>query len=156
MGKTWELAAYQLDDLFEMAAIVEQAGFDFYARLIARATSARVKIELKFLRDEEAVHKAWFLSQLRSRGAAPRGSVTPALQELLDLEFLEPLERVFKTGDVSDSEKTLRFGTALEQKSIDFYTALEGSLGDAQREALEKIIKEEEDHKRKLTVIRSF
>jgi rubrerythrin len=156
MGNMWELAAYPIEDLFEMAAIVEQGGFDFYARLIARATDARVKNELKFLRDEEAVHKAWFLDQLRSRGGAPRGSVTPRLQARLESEFLEPLDSIFRTGDVSNAEKTLRFGSALEQKSIDFYIALEGSVGSAQREALSKIIAQEEDHKRKLEVIRSF
>ena len=65
MENMWELAAYPIEELFEMAAIVEQGGFDFYARLIARATDTRVKNELKFLRDEEGVHKAWFLDQLR-------------------------------------------------------------------------------------------
>jgi rubrerythrin len=139
-----------------MAAIVEQGGFDFYARLIARATDVRVKSELKSLRDEEAVHKAWFLGELRSRGGAPRGFVTPELQAMLDREFLEPLDRMFTTGDHSDNDKTLRFGSALEQKSIDFYTALTRSVGPAQRDALERIIAQEEDHMRKLEVIRAF
>jgi rubrerythrin len=156
MGNMWELAAYPVEDLFEMAAIVEQGGFDFYARLIARATDPRVKNELKFLRDEEAVHKAWFLDQLRSRGGAPRGSVTPRLQALLDREFLEPLDSMFSSGDVSNSDKTLRFGSALEQKSIDFYMALTESIGSAHRADLQRIIAQEEDHKRKLEVIRCF
>jgi rubrerythrin len=156
MENTWELAAYALEDLFETAAIVEQGGFDFYARLIARATNARVKNELKFLRDEEAVHKAYFLDQLRSRGGAPRGSVTPELQALLDREFLEPLDKMFATGEVSDIDKTLRFGSALEQKSIDFYTALKGSVGNAQLADLQRIIAQEEDHKRKLQVILAY
>jgi rubrerythrin len=156
MGNMWELAAYPIEDLFEMAAIVEQGGFDFYARLIARATDARVKSELKFLRDEEAVHKAYFLDQLRSRGGAPRGSVTPPLQALLDSEFLEPLDTLFTSGNVTDTDKTLRFGSALEQKSIDFYTALKESVESAQLETLQKIIAQEEDHKRKLEVIRTF
>jgi len=152
----WELAEYPIDDLFEMAAIVEQGGFDFYARLIARATDARVKNELKFLRDEEGVHKAWFLDQLRSRGGAPHGSVTPHLQALLDREFLEPLDRMFTRGSVADPDKTLRFGFELEQKSIDFYTALKGSVEAAQLADLQRIIAQEEDHKRKLEVIRAF
>jgi rubrerythrin len=156
MGNMWELAAYPIEDLFEMAAIVEQGGFDFYARLIARATDPRVKNELKVLRDEEGVHKAWFLDQLRSRGGAPRGSVTPRLQAMLDSEFLEPLDSIFRSGDVSDTDKTISFGSALEQKSIDFYTALEGSGGRAQGVNLRKIIAQEEDHKRKLEVIRAF
>lgn len=156
MGNMWELAAYPIEDLFEMAAIVEQGGFDFYARLIARATDTRVKNELKFLRDEEAVHKAYFLDQLRSRGGAPRGSVTPRLQALLDSEFLEPLDSLFTSGNVTDTDKTLRFGSELEQKSIDFYMALKESVGNAQLDALQRIIAQEEDHKRKLEVIRAF
>jgi len=82
--------------------------------------------------------------------------VTPRLQAMLDSEFLEPLDSIFRSGEVSDTDKTLSFGFALEQKSIDFYTALEGSVGSAQSVNLRKIIAQEEDHKRKLEVIRAF
>jgi rubrerythrin len=156
MGIRWALAGYPIEDLYEMAAIVEQGGFDFYARLIARATDPRVKSELKFLRDEEAVHKAFFLDQLRARGGAPRGSVTAELQSLLEKEFLEPMDSMFTAGRISDNDNTLRFGSAMEQKSIDFYTALKGSVGSAQRDALMKIIAQEEGHKRKLELIRAY
>jgi len=75
----WSTSGFALEDLYEMAAIAEQGGFDFYARLIARATKPGVKNTLKHLRDEEAAHKAFFLEQLRARGGAPRGTVTPEL-----------------------------------------------------------------------------
>ncbi len=156
MENAWSLAEYTLDDLYEMAAIVEQGGFDFYARLIARVSDPRVKSELKFLRDEEAVHKAFFLEQLRAGGGAPRGAVAEKLQALLEKEFLEPIAGTFTRGGASDNDKALRFGAVLEQKSIDFYTALAGSVGAAQRDALARIIAQEEGHKRKLELIRAF
>jgi hypothetical protein len=120
MGSEWSTIGFALEDLYEMAAIAEQGGFDFYARLIARATQPRVKNELKFLRDEEAAHKAFFLEQLRARGGAPRGTVTQELQAVLAREFLEPLERVYSSGDISDGDKALSFGCMLEEKSIGF------------------------------------
>jgi rubrerythrin len=155
MESGWSSSGFALEDLYEMAAIAEQGGFDFYARLIARATQPRVKNTLKFLRDEEAAHKAYFLGQLRARGGAPRGTVTPELQAVLAREFLEPLERVYTSGDISDSGKALSFGCGLEEKSIGFYTAMRASVGSGELADLDRIIAQEEGHRKKLELIRA-
>ncbi len=152
----WNLENVKVEDLLEMAAIVEQSGFDFYARLSARADELRVKNELKFLRDEEALHKAFFLEQLRERGAAPRGEVGPALKEMLDREFIGPMDRMFASSDIKDNDKTLRFGAELEQKSIDLYEGMRQVLGEPQQAALDRIIAQEQEHRRKLQLIRSY
>jgi rubrerythrin len=157
MGGGWNVGEFATEDLFEMAAIVEQGGFDFYARLIARTTKPQVKNELKFLRDEEATHKSFFLEQLRKRGLTPKGEVSPALRGLLDREFLEPMEKLYASGDVSDADKTLAFGVALEEKTIDFYAALRsGKCAPEQAADLDRIIAEEEQHKKKLGIMRSY
>jgi len=152
----WNLENVEIEDLLEMAAIVEQSGFDFYARLSARADELRLKNELKFLRDEEALHKAFFLEQLRKRGAVPRGSVGPALQEMLEREFIAPMDRMFASPDIKDNDKTLRFGEALEEKSIDLYAGMRPALGEPQQAALDRIIAQKQEHRRKLELIRSF
>ncbi len=139
-----------------MAAMVEQGGFDFYARLTARSIDQRVRNELKFLRDEEAVHKAWFLEQLRARGGAPRGSLPPALQEDLEQEFLVPMEKAFSSGGLGDNDKVLRLGSELEQRSIELYQALRDVVPQGQQAELGRIIAEEEAHRRKLEIIRAF
>jgi rubrerythrin len=156
MARAWSLVDVPTDDLFEMAAMVEQGGFDFYARLTARSIDPRTRNELRFLRDEEAVHKAWFLEQLRARGGAPRGAVHPSLQQGLDDEFLAPLEELFNAGAVVDNEKALRIGSELEQRSIDFYAAMRAVVDPGQRAELSRIISDEEGHRRKLDLIRSY
>jgi len=156
MDSSWSLGEYAIEELFEMAAIVEQGGFDFYARLIARISKPQVKNELKFLRDEEATHKSFFLEQLRKAGLTPKGTVGPGLRALLDREFLEPLEKVYASRDVADTDKTLAFGVALEQKTIGFYTALRsGNAASEQLADIDRIIAEEENHKKRLGIIRA-
>ena len=75
MEGAWDIEGSAVEDLYEMAAIVEQAGFDFYARLLARTADRRVKNELKSLRNAEARHRGFFLDRLRARGRAPGGTV---------------------------------------------------------------------------------
>jgi rubrerythrin len=152
----WKLESAKVEDLLEMAAIVEQSGFDFYARLSARADELRVKNELKFLRDEEGLHKAFFLEQLRKLGAAPRGAVSSSLQEILQREFIGPMDRMFASSDIKDNDKTLRFGEDLEQKSIDFYSGMRSAFGKPQQAAIDRIIAQEEEHRRKLGLIRNY
>ncbi len=152
----WKIEGARVEELLEMAAVVEQSGFDFYARLSARADELRVKNELKFLRDEEALHKAFFLEQLRGLGGAPSGHVDSALQEILRREFIEPMDRMFASSDIRDNDKTLAFGEQLEKKAIDFYGRMRPALAAAQQAQLDRIIAQEEEHRRKLGLIRSY
>jgi rubrerythrin len=155
MANGWDLGASGPADVFEMAAIVEQGGYDFYDRLQARAANQRVKKELEFLRDEEAAHKTFFLEQLRLLGRTPRGTVGPELQAILDREFIQPLQGLFSSSDVDDNFKTLGFGMTLEQKSIDLYAKMKTAVSDEQKTGLERIIAEEEGHRRRLQLMRA-
>ncbi|MGO9308367.1 MAG: hypothetical protein ACLQDL_05020 [Spirochaetia bacterium] len=152
----WDFQNVPLEDLFELAALVEQSGFDFYARLSARADELRVKNELKSLRDEEALHRAWFLDQLRQRGSFPTGSVAPALRTTLEKEFIEPVDRIFASADIRDGDKTLRLGAALEEKSIDLYDCMRPVFAPPERMALDRIIAQEKEHQRKLQLMRAL
>jgi rubrerythrin len=155
MAKEWKLTESSVDEVLEMAALVEQGGYDFYERLQANAANRRVKKELEFLRDEEAVHKAFFLEQLRLAGKTPRGAVGPALQEILQREFIGPLQKIFSSSDIENNFKTLGFGMTLEQKSIDFYTEMKTVVSESQKAGLDRIISEEEGHRKKLQLMRA-
>ena len=48
MTKEWRLGQSSVEEVFEMAALVEQGGYEFYERLIAGASSRRVQAELEF------------------------------------------------------------------------------------------------------------
>jgi rubrerythrin len=156
MENQWDFSDVPAEQLFEMAAIIEQAGFDFYARLIARTSDPRVMKELKFLRDEEAVHKAFFLGQLRYRGIAPKGELDPGQTAFLEREFLEPLDGAYRSPETVSADATLAFGAFMEQKTIDFYRSLmaEPSVADGV-EDIERIVGQEEAHRRRLELIRA-
>jgi rubrerythrin len=155
MAQEWKLAESSVDDVLELAALVEQGGFDFYERLQANAADPRVKKELEFLRDQEAAHKAFFLEQIRIQGRTPRGNVGPELQEALEREFIAPLQKLYSSSDIDSNFKTLGFGMTLEQKSIDLYREMKTVVNETQRAGLDRIIAEEEGHQRQLQLMRA-
>jgi len=153
---TWELDpdAASAEELLELAAMVEQGGFDFYARLSSRSENPRERNELRHLRDEEGLHKGWFLAQLRARGGRPGGSLPPGLQAELESRFLTPVSSLFAAGPVENRD-VLRLGTALEREAIDLYRVVREVLDPPQQTELDRIIAEQERHLRALEALRT-
>jgi len=133
------------EELLELAAMVEQGGFDFYARLSSRSEDPRERNALRHLRDEEGYHKGWFLAQLRARGGRPGGSLPPGLQAELEARFLAPVSSLFAAGLVENRE-VLKLGTALERQTIDLYRLLRQVLEAPLQMELDRIIAEQERH----------
>lgn len=153
----WDLSRFQAEDLYRMAITVEQGGFDFYDKVIERTEKPRVKNELRYLRDEEGRHKAFFQKQLAGTGAAGEKTIDPALRKLLETEFLKPMEDLFASTTMDSNAEALRFGVVIEQKTVDFYNALKRGQSDAAfLEDLEVIIEEERKHKQKLNIILAY
>ncbi len=125
--------------------MVEQGGFDFYARLSSRSGNPRERNELLHLRDEEGFHKGWFLAQLRARGGRPGGCLPPVLQAELENRFLAPVSSLFAAGPVENRD-VLRLGAALERDAIDLYRLLRRVLDPPQQTELDRIIAEQERH----------
>jgi rubrerythrin len=155
MAKEWLPGQSSVEDVFEMAALVEQGGYEFYERLMASASNRRVQKELEFLRDQEAAHKEFFLQQLRLLGRTPRGTVGPGLNAVLQSEFFVPLQEMFSSSEPDDNFTTLGFGMTLEQKSIDLYREMKAVVSEMQRAGLDRIIAEEEGHRQKLQLMRA-
>jgi rubrerythrin len=151
------LGKYAIDDLFQMAVVIEQGGWDLYTRLMDGSDKPQVKNELKFLRSEEESHKAFFVEQLKKRGKAVEGKVSPELHTLLQKEFLGPMERHFAAKSPATHSDTLRFASDLEQRTIDFYTGMKAGRTDAAFMAdLDKIIAQEQKHKQKINIILAY
>ena len=138
-----------------MAALVEQSGFDFYARLTSRTADPRARNGFRYLRDDEAVHKSWFLSQLRAGGNTPRGDLSAGLRDRLDRDFLEPTEGFFSSGSADDTDSALRVGSELARRSINLYSAMRDAVTPGQKAELGRIITEEEAHANTLESLRS-
>ncbi len=107
-----DLSKFRLEELFQFAVAIEQGGFDFYEKLIQASDNPRVKNELKFLRDEEAQHKAFFQGELAKKGK-PEATLGPGLAGVLQEEFIRPMEEFYRGAKPGKSAEALRFGIAI-------------------------------------------
>jgi len=151
-----DLSKFPIDEVYQFAVSIEQGGFEFYEKLIQATDNTRVKNELKFLRDEEARHKAFFQEQLRTKGRAET-ALGSGLAGVLQEEFVRPMDDFYRSAKVGNTVEALRFGIALEQKTIDFYTDLRRQAKDpAFLKDLDAVIAEEKKHKQKLNIILAY
>jgi rubrerythrin len=145
------------ENMYRVAVLVEQGGYDFYAQIAERSDNPRVKNEMIFLRDEEARHKAFFQRQLKSRGFETSTQLSGELQGWLEREFVNPMEQVLNDRDITTNEAALQLGVRLEQKTIDLYEALKAKSTEAGvQEDLQDIIAEEHRHKEKLNLLLAY
>jgi len=151
-----DLSKFRIEEVYQFAVTIEQGGFDFYGKLIEACDNTRVKNELKFLRDEEAQHKAFFQGELRKKGK-DEVTLSPGLAGVMDAEFLKPMEEFYRAKKITRTDEALRFGAAVEQKTIDFYGDMRKQSGDAGLlKDLDAIIEEEKKHKQKLNIILAY
>jgi rubrerythrin len=151
-----DLSKFPIEEVYQFAVAIEQGGFEFYEKLIQASDNTRVKNELKFLRDEEAQHKAFFQGELRGKGKA-EAALGSGLAGVLQEEFVQPMDRFYREAKVGSTREALRFGIALEQKTIEFYGDLRRQSKDlAFLKDQERIIAEEKKHKQKLNIILAY
>ncbi len=151
-----DLSKFPIEEAYQFAVAIEQGGFEFYEKLIQASDNTRVNNELKYLRDEEAQHKAFFQGELRKKGKA-EAALSPGLDKVLQEQFVRPMEEFYRAAKVSKTAEALRFGIALEQKTIDFYGDLRRQSKDpAFLRDLEAIVAEEKKHKQKLNIILAY
>jgi rubrerythrin len=156
-GSRWDLGNYQIEEIFQVAVTIEQGGYDFYSRLIEATGNQRVKNEMKFLRDEETKHKDFFRKQLAQKGVSSDQKVSKGLEEILQKEFLKPMKELYSSKKIKKNDEALRFGVDLEQKTIDFYSALKEQQNDPELlRDLDVIIEEEKKHKLQLNIILAY
>jgi rubrerythrin len=154
--EAWDLSKFAIEDVFQMAVAVEQGGYDFYQKIIDQTDNQRVKNEMKYLRDEEAKHKAFFAKNLEAKGGAPK-KMNPAVASLLQKEFLAPMEEMYRSKKIAKNDEALRFGMGLEQKTIDLYEGLKKTQSDpAFLSDLGTVIEEEKKHKATLNLILAY
>jgi rubrerythrin len=157
MAGEWNLAEFKVEDLLQMAVIIEQKGYDFYSAVIEKSPERRVKNEIRFLREEEARHKVLCQDMLKKKGKSASGKVSAALDVLLRREFTDPLEELISSKKIESNEEALKFGIAMEQKIVDFYAALKDMPGAAPLAAELAIVSAEDlAHVSKLNAMLSY
>jgi len=157
MAAEWNLAEFKVEDLLQMAVLMEQKGYDFYSAVIEKSPERRVKNEIRFLREEEARHKVLFQEMLKKKGKSASGRLSAALEALLRREFTNPLEELISTKKIESNEEALKFGVAMEQKVIDFYAVLKDLPGASPLAAdLATVSAEDQAHVSKLNAMLSY
>ncbi len=157
MAIEWNIADFKVEDLLSMAVVLEQKGYDFYSAFSEKSPERRVKNEIRFLREEEAHHKTLIQDMLKKKGKSTSSKPGAALDKILHKEIIIPLEELLSSKKIESNNDALSFGAAMEQKSIDFYTALAALPAAASLAAdIAAILTEEEGHLRKLTVMMAY
>ena len=156
MSLQWNVAQFNIEDLLSMAAAMEQMGFDYYDEIIRVTREPLVKNEVRFLRDEEALHKTVFQGMLEKKGRSAV-KVSGPLQQILQKEVITPLEEMRASKKMSSDRDALSFGATMERASIEFYKALAAQPSAAALASdIDAVIKEEEGHLRKITVLLAY
>lgn len=151
-----DMSRLPIQEIYQFAIRLEQAGIDLYGKLIDSCAKTNVKKELEFLQEEEAQHRTVFQEEMDAIGGGD-AVLSPELLSIIEKDFVRPMQEFCRRGNVTRSEEALRLGADLEQKSIDFYVNLYDHCEEAAfRDRLKKIIAEEEQHKRKLSLILAY
>ncbi len=157
MAEEWDLTGFKVEELLAMAVVLEQKGYDFYSAFIEKSPERRVKNEVRFLREEEARHKALFQEMLKKKGKSVSSKPGAGLEKMLQHDIVVPLEQLLASDAISSSHDALSFGAAMEKKSIDLYKALSALPGaEPIARDIMAIIAEEEGHIHKLSEMMAF
>jgi rubrerythrin len=150
----FDLSTFSIDDAYKIAVVLEEEGYQFYNKIIEATDNARVKNEVKFLRDEEVRHKNFFQKQVKDKGSARDDE---KLRTFIQKEFIDPTAEYFDGDKIAVPSDALRFGAILEQKSIAFYKGMKDQeSGEESIAEIDKIIEEEQKHLKKIYIILSY
>lgn len=147
-------------EIVEFAVRIEQNGYTFYQKAESLVKSRAAKELLAFLKEEEAKHEKLFRDML--------GSLEPAnVRETYAGEYEEYLKALVDNhvfGAEGAAEKALAnleneidvLNTAIgfEKDTILFFRELKELVSEQDREVVDRLIKEEQSHLRKLAIIK--
>ena len=151
-----------IQEIIEIAIEIEKNGAAFYRDLAASADTARLRDLFAFLAEEEKSHIARFQEILESVGGYQVSEAYYATQYMGYMKALAD-ERVFKS-DISASEiadgvrsprEAIDIAISFEKESILFFHGMWELAPESHRKAIEKLLNEERDHLRRLSVLKA-
>lgn len=150
---------FTLNDLFDIAARMEQNGKTVYCRAMEHTRKKDLLDLLQWMADEEDRHRLWFLNQ---KGRAAQGQedletmIPDVIREMMGENSLSLDEVDF--GMIQTPAQMLKTFMMFENDTILFYEFLETFIDEPEaKTALKKIISEENAHVDKLnTMVSSF
>lgn len=149
-------------EIIDMAVQIEKNGEAFYTELASKAEKDVVKERAKYLAGQEVEHVATFKAMLE--GISDAG----APPESYPGEYLAYVEALVNTRAFTDEDKAraaaasvksdleaINMALGAEKDTIIFYYEMLRFVGDKGRDAVNKIIKEEQSHVKMLVELKS-
>ncbi len=150
--------AYSAGEITAMAVETEKGGKLFYETVAAQSRSQGLKILFRYLANEENRHIQVFEDIAKTVRVAP--SEMPANWEEVSLYLKSVTDSRYFLGegkalslakDAKSTDEAIRLALEFEKETLVFYLEAADAVPQANRPAVEALIREERAHVRKLT-----
>ncbi len=150
-----EIKIYDFDELeaYRIARKIEQDGIYYYSRMKDEVLKPQIRDVVEMLLSDERSHLNMFEDKVeelaRKRGVADEGET---LADIVDSNVMAVLQDPERVADVlCNPQEAVRLGISVENRSIEFYNEiLENVTDESGRRAIADLIREEENHRKKL------
>ena len=150
-----EMKIYDFDELeaFRIARKIEADGIYYYSRMLDEMLKPQIIETVELLLHDERNHLTLFDGKVedlsRMRNVIDEGET---LADIVDSKVFDILQDSELVADVlCTPQEAIRLGVEVEKRSIMFYNQILKNIQDKTgKAALETIIKEEQDHLKKL------
>ncbi|MFP4348437.1 MAG: ferritin-like domain-containing protein [Desulfococcaceae bacterium] len=153
-------STFRAGEVLEMAVQIERQGVTFYETCLKTELPAKIKQVFQFLLDQEHQHIQTFqeMRQDLSDHELPEsyaGETESYMQSFVkDEVFTSPMQAAEKAEGITDASEAIEYGLKIENRSIDFYQNIKGVVPTSEREAIDGVIFQEKEHKRRLESLR--
>jgi len=145
----------EVREILEFAVYIEQRGYEFYVGAIKKFSEKRPSELFQYLADEEFKHEEFFKRLLQESGGVKGESLDPEYQAYMR-EFCKGhslADRAVtkaRLAQATSLEEVLEMAMGFEKDSIIFFSELKEIYTKDNFEAVDKIIREEMGHLRKI------
>jgi rubrerythrin len=148
---------YLLDvrEILEFAVYIEERGYEFYVGAMKKFADPRVTELFQYLADEEFKHEKIFKKLMQQEGdfrkGEPDAEYEAYMREFCKAHALGDKEAINrKLARLSTLEEILDLAMGFEKDSIVFFSELKDSFARGHTAPLERIVREEMGHLRKI------
>lgn len=146
---------YDFDELeaYRIARKIEQDGLYYYSRMKEESLKPEIRDVVEMLLIDERKHLDLFRKKVdevaRKRKVVDEGET---IADIVDSKVLDVLKDPKRVADIlCTPQEAIRLGMSVEKRSISFYKEiLESTKDKAGKDAINAIVREEQDHLKKL------
>jgi rubrerythrin len=142
-------------EILEFAVYIEERGYEFYVGAMKKFADPRVTELFQYLADEEFKHEKIFKKLMQQEGdfrkGEPDAEYEAYMREFCKAHALGDKEAINrKLARLSTLEEILDLAMGFEKDSIVFFSELKDSFARGHTAPLERIVREEMGHLRKI------